>query len=625
MPNLRQELRLAVRRLAKSPGFTALAVATLALGLGAHVAIFGFVDALFLQPLPLPDPERLVGIYETRDGTGYFPLSFPDFLDHRSRTEVFEDLAAHYPSAPLSLETGDGLEEINGSVVSANYFSVLGVEPGRGRFFLPEEESVPGRHAVAVISHELWRTRLGARDDVLGSVIRLNATAFTIVGIAPEGFEGVRLGLPSEVWISTGMSRVGYRWCDTFDRDCTWLRLIGRLEAGRTLQQARSEMRVLGRRVHEEHRVDAPDDTVRGLVVAPLEGLHPALRPSMLRLAGLLLAAVTLLVLIAGANLAGLLVGRSLSRRREIAVRLALGASRGRLVSLFVGETLLVSVAGGILGLGVASGLSRVVALFYRSRVPLDLDPVTDPTVLLYTAGLCLFTGLIVGLVPGLQSTRPSLTPALKDQVSMGLKGRPRVLGLLVMVQVAVSLVLLTGTGLLVRSLGNTDRFGSVDPEKVATLRLRPRLVGYEPEQARTFLREVVRRLETLPGVRSVSLGTGIAHLPFGSPVRVARPGEGTERHRFGLEALYNEVAPGFLETNGITLLRGRDFEAGDTVDSPAVAVNRWLGHYLYGVSPYDPLTFGAALLLLTLTALAATWWPARRAVRVDPRVALRS
>jgi predicted permease len=810
MLTLPQELRLALRRLRRTPGFTALAVVTLALGLGAHVAIFSLIDALFLQPLPLPDADRLVGVYETRDGAGFFPLSFPDYLDHRARAEVFDGLAAHYPAAPLSFETADGLVEINGSVVSANYFSLLGVEPERGRFFLPEDDAVPGGHPVAVVSNALWRSRLGARDDAIGDVVRLNGTAFTVVGVAPEGFEGVRLGLPSEVWIPTSMSRIGYRWCDTSDRDCTSLNLIGRLKPGRTLEQAASEMTVLARRVREENPSAAAGDTARGLIVTPLEGLHPALRPSMMRLSGLLLAAVTLLVLIAGANLAGLLVGRGLAYRREIAVRLALGASRRRVVSLFQTETILLTLAGGALGLLVAGWLGRLVALFYPGRVPLDLGPGTDATVLLYTAGLCLVTGLIVGLVPGLQSSRPSLVPALKDQVSTGVRGRPRVLGLLVIFQVALSLVLLTGSGLLIRSLATTDRFGSVDPERVATLRLRPRLVGYAPPRARAFTRAVVRRLEALPGVRSVSLGSGLAHLPFGNPVRVARPDRTTPNVRPGLEALSNEVAPRFLATNGISLLRGRDFDSRDTVDGRpvalinrtlaetlwpegepvgrlltlddrsfevvgvvadatyrnvtqgaalevytaywqdpdrvdarlcvrtegdagellptlrraifeidpqvpvtetstlkarlrsefasvhlagrvlavsgalaaflsavglfgvlalavtrrtrevgirmalgagqwqvvtaivgevlglvgvalglgllgSVAVNRSLAHYLYGVSAYDPLTFAAALLLLALTAVVAAWWPARRAARVDPQVALRS
>lgn len=573
-----QELRHALRRLARTPGFAALAVTTLALGLGAHVAVFTLVDAMFLRPWALPEPDRLVGVYESRDGEGYFPLSFPDYLDYRDRTRVFGGLAAHYAGAPLSLATEDRLEEINGSVVSTDYFAVLGVEPARGRFFLREEGEVRGKHPVAVVSHDFWRSRLNGRDDVLGTVIHLNGTPFTVVGVAPEGFDGVRLGRPSEVWIPTGMGHVGYRWCDTFERDCTWLTLIGRLGPGHTLEQARSEMARLSRRVREAH--PAGSDILKGLSVAPLRGVHPALQGRMLRLAGLLLAAVTLVVLVAGANLAGLLVGRGLARRQEIAVRRSLGAPRHRILSLFLAETLWLSLAGGAVGLVLAPWFGRLLALLYPSDVPIDLD-VRAPVVL-YAAVLSAGVALLVAVVPGLQANRPSLVPALKDEVSGGLRGRPKVLGLLVVVQVALCLVLLTGTGLLVRSLASTDRLGSVNPESVATLRLRPRLVGYGPHDAQTFTREAVRRLEALPGVHSVSLGQGLAHLPFFDPVRVDRPGEGGQVIR-GPAAWINQVAPRFFETNGIALLQGRDFDARDRVDSPPVAiVNRTLATALW-------------------------------------------
>jgi len=581
-----QELRQAGRRLGRAPGFTGLAVVTLALGLGAHVAVFRLVDTLFLQPLPLPEAERLVGVYENRPDFAFAPLSLPDALDYRDQAEVFDGLAAHYPTAPLSLRTGEGpeeaLEEINGSVVSASYFPVLGVRPAHGRFFLPEEDDLPGAHPVAVVSHRLWEALRAepGRDDPLGSTLHLNGTAFTVVGVTPEGFEGVRLGMPSEVWIPTSMAAVGYRWCDPSERDCKFLNLVGRLAPGRTLDEARAEMTVLAERVRAAHPFgdDSRNASQPGLSVAPLDGLHPSVRGDLLRLAGLLLAAVTLVVLIAGANLSGLLIGRGLVRRREIAVRLALGSPRGRVVRLFLAETFWLSLAGGAGGLLVAGALGRIVTRFYPSHVPVELG--LSPTALGYAALLALLTGALAGAVPGLQASRPSLVPALKD-VATGGGRRPRLLGGLLVAQIALSLVLLSGTGLLLRSLESTQRFGSLDPESVATLRLRPRLVGYGPQESQSYTREVVRRLEAVPGVESVSLGTGLAHLPFGNPVPIALPGEDLEEA--GRLALANQVAPRFFGTNGIALLRGRDFGERDRVGSPPVVViNRTLADRLW-------------------------------------------
>lgn len=569
MTTLLHDVRHAARGLARSPGFAALAALTLALGVGAHAAIFGWVDAVFLRPLPVPEADRLVGVYETRDGAGYYPLSLPDFADYRERVSALSGLAAHYPAAPLILGPGMGSGpgsggepqgEIVGSVVSPEYFRVLGVEPARGRFFLPEEGGPPGAHPVAVVSHHFWHTRLGGREDVLGTVVTLNDTAFTVVGVAPEGFRGVRLGAPVEVWIPTSMAGVGYRWCDAASRDCTWIEMIGRLAPGRTIVEARAEMAVLSAQVRAAHL--SADPTVRGLAVEPLRGVHPSARPRMLRLTALLLVAVTLVLLVAAANLGGLLVARNLTRRREIATRLAVGAGRWRVVRESIVETLLLAVTGGVAGLLVAAWLGRVVAVLSPSEGPIDLAP--GAAVAGYAALLSGLTGVLVGLATGLQCSRPGLVAALRDEASAGSRRRPRVLGALVVVQVALSFVLLTATGLLVRSVQAADRLGAVDPDRVATLRLRPRLIGYGPERARPFTREVVRRLEALPGVESVTLG------------RVVPPWGGIDVLPEEPEVV--EVGFRFFETFGFRLVRGRPIDGRDVSGGPpVVVVNRAL------------------------------------------------
>lgn len=575
-----QDFRQAARRLRATPGFSGLAILTLALAIGAHAAIFSLIDVVFLRPLPVAAPEQLVGVYESRDGTGFHPLSLPDFRDYRDATTVFTGLAAHYAGAPLVLEIGDGpQEEINGSVVSANYFSLLGVEPARGRFFLPAEDSTPGAAPVVVVSHRFWQSRLGGRDDALGSVVRLNGTAFTVVGVAPARFEGVVIGLPSEVWIPTAMSAVGYRWCDTASRDCTWIEMIGRLAPGRTVAEAQVEMDVLSSRVRAAH--PAAGDLQRGLSLAPLTGVEPEARLDRLRLVALLLAAVTLVVVVAGANLGGLLIARGLARRGEVAVRAALGAPAWRVVSPFVAETLLLAVAGGAGGLLVAAWLCALVSLLYPSAEPLALG--LSPAVAAYTAGLAMVVGLLVGLVPGLQASRPGLVAALKGEAVTGGRRRPRLLGSLLVVQVAVSFVLLTATGLMVRSLATVSRVGSLDPDRVATLRLRPRLIGYDAARAQSFTREVMGQLSELPGLESATLAAGLPpRFWYDGPYPVGRPGEVAAPDR-GPTAWINWVGPRFFATFGVSLLRGRDFDERDTTASaPVTVVNRTLATALW-------------------------------------------
>jgi hypothetical protein len=472
MTALVHPFRHALRRLAKAPVFTALVILTLGPGIGAHIAIFSLVDVLFLRPLPLVDAGRLVGVYETRDGQGAFPLSLPDYADYRAANRVFTALASHYPTAPLILSSRNESVEVNGSVVSANYFLVLGIEPAMGRFFLPEDDA-PSGNPAAVVSPQLWRSRLGGRADAVGRVVRFNNTPFTVVGVAPARFTGVLLGIPTDVWLPNGSAAVGYRWCDPLARDCTWLTMIGRLEPGRSLASAQAEMTALSRGLREAHLV--------------------------------------------------------------------------------------------------ASMIGRLIVALYPSDVPLDLP--FDLTVLGYAGLVSVAIGLVVGLVPGLQSTRPSLLTALKETVTVARHGGPRLLGLLVLVQVALSFVLLTSTGLLVRSLAGAERGGGLDPVEVVTLRLRPRLIDYNAAQGQAFTREAIRRLQGLPGVRAVSLGAVLLPWLPGDPIPVELPGRKTSRPRDAPTAWVGRFGPRFFETFGVPILRGRDFDDHDRAGRPLVAI----------------------------------------------------
>lgn len=554
---------------------------TLTVGIGAHLAIIGLIDRQFLQPLPVTDPERLVGIYESRDGTGHHPLSLPDYRDYRAAATTFTRLAANYPSAPLSLGTDDGQTSINGSVVSSNYFAVLGLAPARGRFFSSAEDAAGGP-AVAVVSHALWQSRLGGRDDVVGATVRLNDQAFTVVGVAPATFTGLDLSLPTTVWLPMASASVGYRWCDAEDRDCTWLSMIGRLVPGQSIDAASAEMQGLSHGVRE---ASGSDPAARGLALAPLRGIHPDDRINRLRLSALMLAAVTLVLLVAAANLSGMLVARGLTRRREIAVRAALGAPRWRVMSLFVSEAMLLALGGAGGGLVMAVWLGDLLARLDANRVPLDVRP--GLAMVGYALLVAVVLGLLVASIPGIQSMRPRLVSALgREGQGTGMR-RPSVLSALVVVQVALTFVLATFTGLLARSLAEVRQPGSVDPGTLAVLRARQRLVGTSPGRAQANNHAILARLASLSGVEGVTLSEYGPLLGGGDTVTVATGSAGTgavagkvdsspgpsSNPDEGRSARFNQVGPRFFATLGVRLLRGRDFDASDGPQTTPVAI----------------------------------------------------
>ena len=574
MQILWQDLRYAARMLLKKPGFTFITVMTLGLGIGANLTIFSFVDTFFLRPLPAREPERLVNFEATQNGRWTEGFAYSAYVHYRDHSQSFETLAAHYSTAPFNVVAENDSRVANGAVVSANYFSMLGIQPRLGRFFLPEEDAVPDRNPVVVISYQMWQNRFGGDPAVLGKELRLNGSACQIIGVTPPDFMGVLAGFPNEFWLPTMMLRLGYRGCDALtNAGCRPLALLGRLAPGRTLADTQAELSVLANQL----AAASPTEQGRGVLLQPARGVRRNERAGFAYQMQVLMAVTGLLLLIACANIASLLSVRGAARRKEIAIRLCIGAGRFRLIRQFLTESLLLAFAGGLLGLLMSLWAKELLAIFYTTTygsLQRYYDLSLNPRALLYALALTLFTGLLFGLLPALQATRHDLIRALKDEgVAQSLRHH-RLRSALVIGQVALSLALLVASGLLIRSQSHLRRGANFDAQQVAALRVRPALANYSPEQAQTFTREVVRRLEATPGVRSVSLasGSGLAWLS-GGEVRVRLPEQALQRAEEQIQVAYQKVAPRFCETLKIPLLEGREFSEGDVGGERRLAV----------------------------------------------------
>ena len=566
---LLQDMRHGLRVFRKNPGFTAAAGLTLALGIGANLTIFSFVDAFFLRPIPAREPERLVNPEGGPNSRRHGYYAYPSYVHYRDNSKTFEALAAHYSTAPLNLVIEGDSRMANGAVVSANYFSMLGIQPRLGRFFLPEEDAVPDRNPVVVISYRMWQDRFDGDPAALGKKLSLNGATCQIIGVAPPDFPGVLAGFPNDIWLPTMMLRLGYRYCDSLtDSGCRPLELLGRLAPGRTLAEAETELNMLARQLTAEF----PGEHGRVISLRPALGIRVNERVEYAYQMRLLMTVTGLLLLIACANVAGLLLVRAAARRKEISIRLCIGAGRWRLIRQFLTEGLLLAFAGGALGFLISRWAKDLLAVFYNSAgwdVYYDLS--LSPRTLVYALALMLLTGLMFSLLPALQATRQDLARALKDEGGSQSPRRLRLRSALVIGQVALSLALLVAAGLLVRSESNIHHGANFDPRQIVTLRLRPALLNYNPEKAQAFTREVVRRLEGAPGVQSVSLGS----LPWFSTsyIRVRLPEQTAQRAEDQLQVYYQEVAPRYCETLKIPLIEGREFNEGDRPGAMRVAV----------------------------------------------------
>ena len=592
MPHLLSDLRQAFRRMAKRPLLTGLAVLSLALGIGVNSAIFTLVNAVLLRDLPFAEPARVVDVYTTSsDGFAYSTSSVPDYLDFRQQSEALDGLVAAR-TYPLAFDDGAQTELVLGEMVSGNFFEVLGIRPAVGRAFGAAEDRIPGAAEVAVLGYDFWQRRFAGDPGIVGSSLRLNGRLFEIVGVAPEEFSGMTAALKIGVWVPLGAGDAIAERPFLDRRGSRSLFLKGRLQPSATPEQAEAELDLVATRLAEEF----PDtNEERGATVVPSREvvINPGFDGYIQGGATFLMGVMVLVLLIACSNLANLFLAQTSTRGGEIALRLALGAGRGRIVRQLLTESFLIALAGGAAALLLAAWAGRLLAAFQPPiPIPLALDFAVDGRVFAFTLGLAVLTALACGLAPALQASKPDLALALKDQ-SASLGKTYRRFGarnLLVVAQVALSTILLIGAGLFVRSLMNAQ---SIDPgftlRQGAAVTMMPGLGQQKSdEEMALFYEQVVERARALDGVRGAALAEG---LPLGMSMQnrgVFFEGrdlpEGEDPPTIDLMA----IGPGYFDTLGIPLTRGRDFTATDDAAAPrAVIVNETLARlYWPGEEP---------------------------------------
>ncbi len=571
MQTLLQDIRYGLRMLLKKPGFTLIAVITLALGIGANTAIFSLVNTVLFRPLPVVQPERIVEITPLGKGADIGNFSYPFYVDFRDRNDVLDGMAA-YRFSPMSLSRNGNNERIWGYLVTGNYFDLLGVSAFKGRTFTQEEDRVPGANPVAVVSHDCWQERFAGDPNLVGKTVKLNGYDFTVVGIAPEAFRGTVLFFTPDIYVPMTMAKQiepGSTWLES--RGSGTIFALGRLKQGVAEEQARESLNLLGQQLAREHQL------FEGIKfrLTPPGLIMPMFRNGTLGFAGVLLAIVGLVLLIACTNLANLLLARAAQRRKEIAVRLSLGASRARLVRQLLTESVMLAMAGGAAGLLIAMWMVDLVKAFKPPvDFPLTVDLKVDWRVMIFTMIVSFITGVIFGLMPALQATRPDLIPALKDETSSGGYRRLRLRSGLVIAQVALSLLLLIAAGLIVRSLQQVQMIGpGFDIERTITLSVDLGLQGYDETRGREFYKQLISRVEALPGVRAASY-TG--YLPLNldrSSAAIYIEGQTFTRRSDLPVILNNGVWPRYFETMGIPLLQGREFMMQDEKEEKRMVI----------------------------------------------------
>ncbi|HET9838674.1 MAG TPA: ABC transporter permease [Candidatus Angelobacter sp.] len=601
MLTLIQDIRYALRMLRKSPAFTTVAVLTLALGIGANTAIFSLINAVLLKMLPVKDPEKLVVIGDplqvhTRSmgDPSLATFSYPLYRDLNAGSQVFDGMLASSEVHRVRISSGPGAGEItgnaNGELVSGNYFAVLGVNALYGRVLTPDDDNAVNAHPVMVVSYGFWKDKLGQSPIVVGQTVRIGNYPFTIVGVTPPGFYGDAVGDSQDFWVPVTMQEqviTGRKWLENYNS--SWMHLIARRKPGVSVQQARANVNVavqqllngpLGAKLSKSDLENLKQAKVQ---VSEGGGGFSSLRGAFREPLLLLMLIVGLVLLIATVNVANLMLARASARRKEVAVRLAIGATGARIVRQLLTESVFLSFAGGALGLLVAHWGTR--SLLHLSKND-QLEALPDLRVFLFTAGVCVVTGVLFGLIPALRSRQVAVAPTLKsgaqtgDTASAGWNWGKS----LVAAQVAVSLLVLFSAGLLVRSLSNIRNVDlGYNREHLLLVSTDPLAAGHSKQQITSFANEVISRAAQLPGVKAASYSKNGLFSGSESGDTIKVPGY-VPKNDSDLVVAFDEVGPGYFDAVGIPMLLGRDIGLQDTESSPKIAViNETMARFYFG------------------------------------------
>ncbi len=569
-----------IRMLTKNPGVTLVAVITLGLGIGANAAIFSAVNAFLMRPLPVPRASELVRPMEmTEDRELTDEMSYPDFLNYREQSTSFVGLSAE-DMVQVALDTENQNDVIWGQVVSASYFDVLDVKPVLGRTFGADEDKTVGGNAVVVLSHSLWQQRFGGDQNIVGKTVRMNDRQYEVIGVAPDYFTGTKFALALDFWTPISMAEEIRRSPGLLaERGSHWMNVVGRLKPGVSTDQASAEMSAIATRINQTYPDDRASST-QAKVMTEVDGRFEDMG-GVFKSGGAIAMAITALVLlIACANVANLMLARAAARRKEIAIRLALGANRARLIRQLLTESLLLAVMGGGLGLLLAVWVTDLMQGFVpilEYTIIKDFFAL-DSRALVFTLVVSLATGLVFGLAPAWQSSNPDVVPVLKGLAEVPRRrrfGRITLRNGLVVAQVALSLVVLVCGGLFIKSFRQAQTMdpGFHNPNGLV-VSLNPSLVGYDNEQSRNFYRQLIDRTRGLPGVEAASV---TRTMPLGDSSNsngpILKEGETLPRGSAGRNIMTNVVGPGYFNTMQIPFVEGRDFDDRDHLKSQSVVV----------------------------------------------------
>ncbi|MFB3852841.1 MAG: ABC transporter permease [Vicinamibacterales bacterium] len=590
MFSLFQDLRYGARLLTRRPGLAFAAVVSLALGIGANATVYTWMQGALFRPLArVPDQDEIVFVQNRPRSGSAWSMSYPDYVDYRDRNKTLAGLIVSSDLA-VSLTEGGRAERVYGAIVSGNFFDALRVEPVLGRGFLPEEDRTPGSHPVVVLSHGFWQRRFSGDPSVVGRTISLNTRPFTVVGIAPPGFTGVLVGLRADLFVPIMMQAEMMGSSQLERRGNHWLNAFGRLRPGVSLEQARADLNVVAAQMAKEHpdSNDGMKVDVYNLWNAP-SGAARVLGPVL----WVLMAVVLTVLLIACANVANLLLGRALDRRREVAIRLSMGATRWRLARQLLTESLLLALLGGLGGVVVARWSAGLLMSFLPpTDMPLSLAVQVDARVLAFTFLISLVAGVLFGLAPAFQGSKQEIVGTLREESGSVAGGRRKAVlrNAIVVAQVALSVVLLIGAGLFVRALGAAHRVRpgfNVDRVALASLDLFPN--GYTRETGLDFHRRLLARVRALPGVESASIARR-APFELGSSSMGIRVDGYTPAPDEEMSIEYQNVAPDYFRTMEIPIVRGREFVESDSgeqwtaaVVNEAMAARFWPGEEAVG------------------------------------------